>query len=71
MIIPYEDIEPDTLRALVESFILRNGTDYGDAEVSLADKTDQVVRQIYSGKILVVYSELHESCDLLPASHFK
>lgn len=68
MIIPYKDLEPETLIGLVESFILREGTDYGDAEVSLKAKTEQIVSQIRQGKILIVYSELHETCDLVPAS---
>ena len=71
MIISFKDLETETLYALVESFILREGTDYGDAEVSLTDKTEQIIGQIYSGKILIVYSELHETCDLVPSSQFQ
>jgi len=68
MIISYQDLEHETLVALVESFILREGTDYGDDEVSLTLKTEQIIAQIHSGKILIVFSELHETCDLIPAS---
>jgi len=64
-------LENDTLIALVESFILREGTDYGDDEVSLDEKTEQIIKQIHSGKIVIVYSELHETCDLLPSSQFE
>ena len=70
MIIPFEELKEDTLLALVESFILREGTDYGDDEVSLEQKSSQIIEQIKTGKILIVYSELHESCDLMPASQF-
>lgn len=70
MIIPFEELKEDTLLALVESFILREGTDYGDDEVSLKEKSSQIIQQIKIGKILIVYSELHESCDLMPASQF-
>ena len=68
MIISYEDLDSDTLYSLVESFILREGTDYGDAEISLSKKTEQIIEQIHSGKITIVYSELHESVDLKPTS---
>lgn len=68
MIISHQDLEYKTLVALVESFILREGTDYGNDEVSLSDKTEQIISQIQSEKIIIVYSELHESCDLVPAS---
>jgi len=70
MIIPFEELKDDTLLALVESFILREGTDYGDAEVSLEQKSAEIIQQIKAGKILIVYSELHESCDLMPANQF-
>ncbi|MCP3673486.1 MAG: YheU family protein [Gammaproteobacteria bacterium] len=71
MIISYQDLETETLEALVESFVLREGTDYGDAEVSLSAKTEQILAQVIKGDILIIYSELHESCDLVPASQFQ
>lgn len=71
MIISYKDIAKETLLALVESFILRYGTDYGDDEISLTEKSDEILAQIYAEKILIVYSELHESCDLMTASQFQ
>ncbi len=70
MIIPHNEIEPETLMALVQSFILREGTDYGNDEVSLKAKTEQILNQIYSGNTVIVYSEAYESCDLVPASQF-
>ncbi len=70
MIIPHTELELETLTALVQSFILREGTDYGNDEVSLKLKTEQILNQIFSGKIVIVYSELHDSCDLVPASKF-
>nr|BFF12571.1 hypothetical protein GCM10025699_38740 [Microbacterium flavescens] len=38
MIIPWQDLDPETLDNLIESFVLREGTDYGEHERSLADK---------------------------------
>ncbi len=68
MIIPYEDLEPQTLAALIESFILRDGTDYGNDEVSLKAKTEQILQQLQTGKVVIVYSQLHQSCDFVPRS---
>ncbi|MCP4412115.1 MAG: YheU family protein, partial [Gammaproteobacteria bacterium] len=51
MIIPYTELDTATLNSLVESFILREGTDYGNNEVSLDKKTEQILEQIYSKKI--------------------
>jgi uncharacterized protein YheU (UPF0270 family) len=33
-----DDLEPGTLRAVIESFVLREGTDYAVHETSLEDK---------------------------------
>jgi len=68
MIIPHEDLAEETLISLIESFILREGTDYGDTDVSLEAKTQQILNQVKTDKIIIVYSELHESCDLVPAT---
>ncbi|MDU3718311.1 MAG: YheU family protein, partial [Klebsiella michiganensis] len=38
MIIPWQDLDPETLDNLIESFVLREGTDYGEHERSLTDK---------------------------------
>ncbi|EGP05521.1 hypothetical protein GEW_07148 [Pasteurella multocida subsp. gallicida str. Anand1_poultry] len=38
MIIPWQELEEETLNNIVESFILREGTDYGQCELSLEQK---------------------------------
>lgn len=64
MIIPWEELETETLENLIQAFILREGTDYGDVEFSLQDKVDQVKVQIQSGEAVIVFSELHETVDI-------
>ncbi|MDW6002769.1 YheU family protein [Vibrio mangrovi] len=64
MIVPWQTIDPDTLDNLIREFILREGTDYGEQEVSLEDKVAQVKQQIQTGEAVIVYSELHESVDI-------
>lgn len=68
MIIPWQDIEPDTLDNLIKEFILREGTDYGIQETSLDVKIKQVKEQLESGHVAIVFSELHESIDIKPVS---
>ena len=65
MLINYQDLDPATLDNLIEHFILREGTDYGDSEISLAEKSQQVLQQISSGDVVILYSELSESITLL------
>ena len=63
MIVPIDALEADTLYSLAESFVLREGTDYGEEEVSLDVKVQQVLERLKSGEAVLVYSELHESVD--------
>lgn len=64
MIIPWQDIAPETLENLIREFVLREGTDYGSVEVSLLSKIDQVKFQLEKGEAVIVFSELHETVDI-------
>ncbi|WP_395479646.1 YheU family protein [Candidatus Curculioniphilus buchneri] len=65
MVIPWKEIEPTTLHNLIESFVLREGTDYGDKEKDLAQKVRDVFCQLQSGKAILVWSQLHESINIV------
>lgn len=71
MLIPYQDLNPDTLQALIEAFVLREGTDYGDSDLSLAEKVALVQTQLQRGTVVICYSEQEESVDLLNAQDYK
>ncbi|QKJ85334.1 hypothetical protein PMPD1_0354 [Paramixta manurensis] len=66
MIIPWQELAPETLDNLIESFVLREGTDYGEQERSLERKTEDVRRQLKSGEAVLVWSELHETINIMP-----
>ena len=70
MIIPWQDLSPDTLDNLIESFVLREGTDYGEHERSLEQKVNDVKRQLKSGDVVLVWSELHETVNIMPRNVF-
>lgn len=65
MIIPHEQISADALQGLIEEFITRDGTDYGETEVSLAQKVEQVKRQLKRGDIVIVFDVASESISIL------
>ncbi|MFM2485574.1 YheU family protein [Celerinatantimonas yamalensis] len=71
MIIPWQQLNQETLTNLLESFVLREGTDYGSEELSFAEKVSALRAQLESGHIVVVYSELHESVNLMSIQDFK
>ncbi len=71
MLIPYQELNPETLQALIEAFVLREGTDYGDSDLSLAEKVALVQAQIKRGSVVICYSEQEESVDLLNEIDYK
>ncbi|EYU14603.1 YheU family protein [Photorhabdus aegyptia] len=70
MIIPWQQLEPNTLLNLIESFVLREGTDYGKDEKSLEQKVTDIRRQLERGDVMLVWSELHESINIVPKEMF-
>ncbi|MCU6368914.1 YheU family protein [Enterobacter quasiroggenkampii] len=70
MIIPWQDLAPETLDNLIESFVLREGTDYGEQERSLEQKVNDVKRQLKSGDVVLVWSELHETVNIMTRNAF-
>lgn len=70
MIIPWQELAPETLDNIVESVVLREGTDYGVEELSLAQKKAQLLAKIRNGSAVVVWSELHESIDIKDKMEF-
>ncbi|MBM7455708.1 hypothetical protein HNR62_001581 [Oceanisphaera litoralis] len=70
MIIPFTELSEDTLNNLIEQFVLQEGTEYGDRDISLDEKVIQVKQQLKSGDAIIVYSELHESVNIVPAERF-
>lgn len=71
MIIPWEQLPAATLTNLIESFVLREGTDYGEEEFSLEEKVAHVKQQLAQGDVVILYSELHESVTIALKNNLK
>ena len=71
MQISISDLSEQAIRKIVEEFILREGTDYGDGEFSLEAKVSQVMHQLAKGDALLVYDEKTESVDIVPQGKAK
>ena len=65
IIVPWKDLPPDTLHNLIEEFLTRDGTDYGDTEISTATKVEQVREQLKKEQVFVVFDETTESVSVL------
>ncbi len=64
-LIPPDKLAPATLKALVEDFVTRDGTDYGEEEAGLDAKVRQVMRSLERGEVLIAFDETTESCTLV------
>lgn len=65
IVIPYRDLSDTALRGVLESFVLREGTDYGEREVSLDHKVAHVLRQLERGEAQIVFDAVLESIDIV------
>ena len=63
--IPYDQLSPKALQGVVEEFVTRAGTDYGEVEIPLETKITQVVAQLRSGKAVIVFDEETDSATIL------
>jgi uncharacterized protein YheU (UPF0270 family) len=65
MEVPWREISPDALRGVVEAFVLREGTDYGDREFPHEEKVAQLLAALERGDARILYDPATESVTLL------
>jgi uncharacterized protein len=65
VVVPYTELAPDLLHAVIESYVLREGTDYGEKEFSLEDKVAHVVKQLKRGDAHIVFDPETESVSII------
>ena len=53
--IPYERLDSDTLRRMIQEFVSRDGADWDDVGCTLEDKVEQVKLQLKERKIKIVF----------------
>lgn len=63
MIIPYNQLSEEALQGVIEEFVSREGTDYGH-EVSFSRKCAQVLEQLKSGRVVIVYNAAEETVSI-------
>jgi uncharacterized protein YheU (UPF0270 family) len=60
-------LSPRALRGLVEEFVSREGTDYGQVERSLASKVADVMAQLATGEARIVFDLESETASIVAA----
>jgi len=63
--VPYTALATELLHAVVESYVLREGTDYGEKEFSLEDKVAHVIGQLKRGEARIVFDPESESVSIV------
>ena len=63
--IPWRDLSEEALAGVIEEFVTREGTEYGEEEVPLKTKIAQVRRQLERGEVLLFFDARGNSCQLL------
>ena len=63
--VPHTELAPSTLRAVIESFVLREGTDYGVQDASLDRKVADVMRQLERREAVILYDPGTDSVDIV------
>ena len=62
--VPYEKLSKDALDGVIEEFVTREGTDYGNYEYSLEDKKQHIFRQLQTGKAAVLFDPDTGTCHI-------
>ena len=65
MQIPHQQLSTEALHGLIEEFVTRDGTDYGESEASTEQKTQQVLRQLDKGDVVILFDTETESWNIV------
>ena len=63
--VPFTELSPDALHGVIDNFILREGTDYGDRVFSHEQKVAQVLRQLERGEARILFDPLDSSVTIV------
>ena len=66
-IVPVDRLSPEALQGVIEDFILREGTDYGQVEISREIKFEQVKRKLENGSAVLIFDDETETTNIFPA----
>ena len=66
--IPHTELSADALRGVIEAFVLREGTEYGERDVSLERKVADVLRQLERREAQIMFDPNSETIDIIVKS---
>jgi len=63
--VPHAHLSPDALLGVIEAFVLREGTDYGEREFTLEQKIAHVRVQLERGDAQIIFDPDSASIDIV------
>jgi uncharacterized protein YheU (UPF0270 family) len=65
MIIPHRELSAEALQGLIEEFATRDGTDYGEREISLTSKVARIRQLLDAGQVMIVFEPQDGSINIV------
>lgn len=69
--VPSDAIDPDTLYRLVEEFVTREGTDYGQQEFDLDTKVQQILAGLKRRQWLIIVDTAMQNTHIVEAAEWR
>ena len=63
--IPYDQLDPETLRRLIQEFVSRDGADWDDIDCTLEDKVTKVLQQLGSKQVQIVFDLKSQTANIV------
>lgn len=63
--VPYTQLSAEALQGVVESFVLREGTEYGEREFTLEEKRLHVMYQLERGDAQIMFDPQSQTVDIV------
>jgi uncharacterized protein len=64
--VPYQELSAEALQGVVESFVLREGTEYGSRDFTLEEKLAHVYAQLERREAHIVFDPETQTIGIIP-----
>jgi uncharacterized protein YheU (UPF0270 family) len=65
-LIPYDSLSPETLETILDDIVSRDGTDYGEYDLSVAQKRQQALQALGKGEAFLLFDTESETIKMIP-----
>jgi uncharacterized protein YheU (UPF0270 family) len=67
ILVPHDRLQPQTLQALIEEFVTRDGAVHGHTDALVTNQIAAVRDQLLSGRVVIVFDDEAETCTICSA----